>query len=51
MATVFLKRVYYEFTARMLIHLKEKWSSDPGFQWQYLIDEIDRTLAPIESKR
>jgi len=42
---------YYEFTVRMLLHLREKWKADPDFQWQYLLDEVDRTIEYVKSKK
>ena len=41
---------YFEFTERTLRGLKEKWTSDPEFRWQRLIEEINLTLDYIKNK-
>src|ERR1022692_1463006 len=38
---------YFEFTERMLMGLREKWSTDPEFHWPMLLEEIDSTLEQI----
>jgi hypothetical protein len=43
--------LYYEFTERMLIGLREKWVADLNFQWPRLIEEIDLTLKHIEQNK
>jgi hypothetical protein len=41
---------YFEFTERTLRGLKGKWTSDPEFRWQRLIEEINLTLDYIKNK-
>jgi hypothetical protein len=41
---------YDELTLRTLNGLREKWSSDPGFIFPRLIEELDLTVVHIESR-
>lgn len=38
---------YYPVTTRILTNLRNKFTSDPKFQWPYLVCEIDLTLQHI----
>jgi hypothetical protein len=42
---------YYEFTQRTLKGLRQEWTTDPGFRWPRLIEEIDLTLDFIQRNK
>ena len=43
--------LYYEFTERMLLGLRQKWCADSDFVWPRLIEEIDLTLKHLQHQK
>lgn len=44
-------KAYYPVTLRILANLHSKFTSDPKFQWPYLLAEMDLTTDYIKSRK